>query len=107
MAAKKAKKKEPEKKAEEKKAEPETPLKRMLGNIPIGTIKTVIIATTFISIAALSIFTQGLDDQRPGAGVIAIRLGLLSGLALIYFLMLYFTRASRQKADEKSQPAKK
>ena len=91
MAAKKPKKKEPEKKAEEKKAEPETPLKKMLGNIPIGVIKTTIIASTFISIAALSIFTQGLDDEWPGAKVVAIRLALLSGLALIYFLMLYFT----------------
>lgn len=72
-----------------------------------GVIKIVIITSTFASIAALSIFTQGLDDKGPGAGVIAVRFALLSIFALIYFLMLYMTRQSRRNADKKSAVEKK
>ncbi len=72
-----------------------------------GVIKIVIITSTFASIAALSIFTQGLDNKGPSAGVVAIRFGLLSIFALIYFLMLYMTRQSRRNADKESPVEKK
>ena len=72
-----------------------------------GLIKILIITSTFVSIAALSIFTQGLDNKGPSAGVVAIRFGLLSIFALIYFLMLYMTRQSRRNADKESPVEKK
>ncbi len=72
-----------------------------------GVIKVTIIVATFVAIAALSVFTQGLDDKGPGVGVVVIRFALLSTFAVIYFLMLYMTRQSRQNADKKSQAQKK
>jgi hypothetical protein len=76
------------------------------GNGMAGIIKTVIIAATFISIAVLSVISQGPDGKLPGVGVMAIRFGLLSLCALIYFVMLNFARLSRKGQGEKPQPEK-
>ena len=110
MAKKKGRAKKPQKKIEPKiepkivpKIEPEVEA----GNGSSGLIKTLIIAGTFFSIAALSILTQGLDGGWPSPGVVAVRMGLLSLCAAIYFLMLYRTRISRAGDDKKPQPGKK
>lgn len=70
-------------------------------------IKALIIGGTFAAIAILSIVTQGPGDGWPGAGVVALRIILLSACALVYFWMLYHTRARRQNDEQKSQPGKK
>lgn len=72
-----------------------------------GLIKMLIIAATFVAIAALSIFAQGLDDKWPGPGIVAVRFALLSFFALLYFLMLYVTRLSRRNQAQKPQTGKK
>lgn len=70
-------------------------------------IKTLIIAGTFAAIATLSIVTQGPGDGWPSAGVVAVRIVLLSACTAIYFWMLYHTRASRQNEKQKPQTGKK
>ncbi len=70
-------------------------------------IKALMIGGTFVAIAILSIVTQGPGDRWPSAGVVALRIILLSACAVVYFLMLYHTRASRQNSEQKSQPGKK
>jgi hypothetical protein len=70
-------------------------------------IKVLIIAVTFTAIAALSIITRGPNGGAPGAGVVTARILLLSACTVIYFLMLYHTRASRQNEGRKTQNAKK
>jgi len=77
------------------------------GNGMAGMIKALIIVSTFIAIAVLSVFSQGPDNTSPGIGVVAIRFSLLSVCAMVYFLMLYLTRLSRQKDEQKPAGAKK
>jgi hypothetical protein len=72
-----------------------------------GIIKVTIIVVTFVSIAALSMFSQGLDGEWPGVGIVVIRFALLSTTAVIYFLMLYMTRQSRRNEDGKAAAVKK
>lgn len=70
-------------------------------------IKALIIAGTFLAVAALSIVTRGPDDGWPSPGVIAARIVLLSGCTVVYFGMLYYTRASRQNQKPKQLSGKK
>jgi hypothetical protein len=70
-------------------------------------IKIIIIAGTFGAIAALSIITRGPNDGWPSLGVIAARIVLLSACTVVYFWMLYHTRASRQNEKQKPQTGKK
>jgi hypothetical protein len=77
------------------------------GNGMAGMIKALIIVSTFVAIALLSVFSQGPDSTGPGIGVVAIRFSLLSVCATVYFLMLYLTRLSRQKSEQKPADAKK
>ena len=70
-------------------------------------IKVIIIAGTFAAIAALSIVTKGPNNGWPSAGVIAARIVLLSACTVVYFWMLYHTRASRQNEKQKTQTGKK
>jgi hypothetical protein len=86
---------------------PEAKAEAEAGNGMTGMIKALIIVSTFVSIAVLSVFSQGGDDNWPGVGVVAIRFSLLSVSAMIYFLMLYFTRLSRQKDEQKPSGGKK
>ena len=72
-----------------------------------GLIKTAIIAATFVSMAALSIFSQGLDGGWPSPGVVAVRFALLSVLSVIYFLMLNMAKLSRKKDAQEPQVGKK
>ena len=51
-------------------------------------IKAVIIGATFLAIALLSLVTQGSGNGRPGAGIVAVRIVLLSACSAVYFLML-------------------
>jgi hypothetical protein len=73
------------------------------GNNKSTPIKALIVAGTFLAIATLSVVTRGLNDARPSAGVIAVRIALLSACTVVYFGMLYHTRASRLK--DKKEPA--
>lgn len=70
-------------------------------------VKPAIIAGTFGSIIALSILTEGAGDVRPGIGVVSVRIALLSLTAIVYFGMLYYTRASRQNEENKAESGKK
>ena len=97
-----AKKKSPPKKVEKK---PEPEIEKNGGSS--GLIKILIIAGTFFAIAALSIVTKGLDNNWPSVNVVAIRIVLLSLCTVVYFLMLYRTRASRQNEGPKPQTGKK
>jgi len=109
-----AKKKSPPKKVEKK---PEPEIEKNGGSS--GLIKILIIAGTFFAIAALSIvtkgldnnwpsvITKGLDNNWPSVNVVAIRIVLLSLCTVVYFLMLYRTRASRQNEGPKPQTGKK
>ena len=72
-----------------------------------GLIKIVIIAATFVSMAALSIFSQGLDGGWPSPGVVAVRFALLSVLSVIYFLMLNMAKLSRKNDAQEPQTGKK
>jgi hypothetical protein len=115
MAAKKKKKgqsKKPKKPAQPQPAQPiegkaEVVDQSETGNGMTGLIKASIIVSTFVTIAVLSVFSQGADDTSPGVGVVIIRFALLSACAVIYFLMLYLTRVSRQKSDQKPSRDKK
>ena len=111
MAKKKSgARKKPQKKIEPKivpKIEPKIEPQIEAGNGSSGLIKTLIIAGTFFSIAALSILTQGLDGGWPSPGIVAVRMVLLSVCAAIYFLMLYRTRSSRAGDGQKPQLGKK
>ncbi len=70
-------------------------------------IRISIIAGTFVSMAALSIFSQGPDGGWPSAGIVGIRFGLLSVLSAIYFLMLNMTKLSRKNDAQEPQTGKK
>jgi hypothetical protein len=70
-------------------------------------IKTIIIVGTFAAIAILSIITQGAGNARPGIGIIAARIVLLSACTALYFVMLYRTRVSRRNEEQKRRTAKK
>ena len=70
-------------------------------------IKALIIGGTFGAIAALSILAQGNGNGWPAPSVIAIRFGLLSACSLVYFWMLYRTKAARDNNTQKPQPRKK
>lgn len=70
-------------------------------------IKALMIGGTFAAIVILSIVTQGSDAGWPGAGVVALRILLLSACAVVYFWMLYHTRASRQNSEQKKPPTGK
>jgi len=83
------------------------PEKSAASNSKGTLIKAVIIAGTFLAITALSIITRGLNGDFPNAGVIAARILLLSGCAVVYFLMLYYTKASRQNDKQKPRAGKK
>lgn len=105
---KKSKPKKPKQLAEPKPDQaPEAKAETKAGNGMTGMIKTLIIVSTFVSIAVLSVFSQGSDSNWPGMGVVAIRFSLLSLFAMVYFLMLYLTRMSRQKDEQKPPVAKK
>ena len=82
------------------------PIKPEAGNNKGKLIKMLIIAGTFLAIAVLSIVTQGQGGGWPAASVIAIRIALLSLCTVIYFLMLYYTQASRAKDTERERIAK-
>jgi hypothetical protein len=111
MASKKKKKgksQKPKRPAEPKPDKaPEAKVEIEERNGMAGMIKALIIVSTFVSIALLSVFAQGGDSSWPGTGVVAIRFSLLSVCAAVYFLMLYLTRMSRQKDEQKSPGAKK
>jgi hypothetical protein len=77
------------------------------GNGMAALVKVLIIVSTFVAIALLSVFSQAPHGAPPGVGVVAIRFSLLSACALIYFLMLYMTRLSRQKSEQKPADDKK
>jgi len=83
------------------------PIEPEAGNNKGKLIKVLIIAGTFIAIVVLSIVTQGPGSGWPAMSVIAIRIALLSLCTVIYFLMLYYTQASRAKDTQKPQTGKK
>ena len=83
------------------------PVEPEAGNNKGKLIKVLIIVGTFIAIAVLSIVTQGQGGGWPAASVIAIRIALLSLCTVVYFLMLYYTQASRAKDAQKPQTGKK
>lgn len=84
-----------------------SPTKPEAGNNKSRIIKIIIMAGTFLSIAVLSIITRGQNGGWPSTGVIIIRIALLSLCTIIYFLMLYYTQAGREKDSQKPQPGKK
>jgi hypothetical protein len=59
-------------------------------------IQAVIVLVTFASIVALSIVTQGPHDTRPTTGVVMVRIILLAGLTVLYFVMLYYTMGNHR-----------
>jgi uncharacterized membrane protein len=59
-------------------------------------IQAIIVVATLASIVALSVVTQGPHDTRPTAGVVIVRIILLAGLTVLYFVMLYYTMGNHR-----------
>ncbi len=70
-------------------------------------IQALIVAGTFAAIVALSIVTGGPHDTRPSTNVIVVRIVLLAGLTVLYFVMLYYTMGNHRSKKKDSQPDKK
>ena len=83
------------------------PEKTVPSNSKATLIKAVIIAGTFLAIIALSIITRGPNGASPSTGVIAARILLLLGCSVVYFGMLYYTKASRRNDKQKPRAGKK
>ncbi|GAB4350139.1 MAG: hypothetical protein Kow0099_33540 [Candidatus Abyssubacteria bacterium] len=65
-------------------------------------IQWLIIGGTFAAIVILSVVAKGPEGEPPGVVTVAIRIVSLSVLSLIYFWMLYHTRAGREKDAKKA-----
>ena len=70
-------------------------------------IQALIVAGTFAAIVLLSIVTKGPNDARQTTNVIIVRIVLLAGLTVLYFVMLYYTMGNHRGKKKDSQVSNK